>query len=201
MIYHIKGKIRGKPPGKCLLGVSFGDSEIVLELSIPETSHIKLGQINEIETLFIFPVINDKKQVLYGFKTEEDRNLFETLVKLPNIGASIAFRLLSGMSADEVFEALEIGNIDAIASIKGIGKKRAERIFFELKAKLPEIRKHHLTGYMKSIEEAITALTRLGYRNREAQEVVKRVISQYKNKELTTEEIIKEALRKGTRTE
>ena len=201
MIYHIKGKIRGKPHGKCLLGINLGESEIVLEISIPETSFNKLAEVNETENLFIFPIFNDKKQVLYGFKSEEDRNLFETLVKLPNIGASIAFKLLSGMSAEEVFDALEREDIDAIASIKGIGRKRAERLVFELKSKLPEIKKHHLTGYREAIEGAISALTRLGYRDREAHEIVKRVVAQFKDKELTTEELIKEALRIGTRTE
>ncbi len=201
MIYHIKGKIRGKPPGRCLLGINLGESEIVLEINVPETSFSKLGEINEIDDLFIYPVFNEKKQVLYGFKSEEDRNLFETLVKLPNIGASIAFKLLSGMSADEIFDALDREDIKSIASIKGIGIKRAERLVFELRTKLPEIKKHHLSGYREEIEGAISALTRLGFRDREAHEIVKKVVSMFKDRELTTEEIIKEALRIGTRTE
>jgi len=201
MIYHIKGKIRGKPPGRCLLGISLGESEIVLEISVPETSYRKLREVNQVDDLFLYPVFNEKKQVLYGFKSEEDRNLFETLVKLPNIGASIAFKLLSGMSADEIFEAVEKEDIHAIAGVKGIGVKRAERLIFELRARLPEIKRHHLTGYREAIEGAISALTRLGYRDREAHEIVKRVVSQFKDKELTTEEIIKEALRIGTRAE
>ena len=201
MLYYLKGKIRGKTQQKCLLGLEMGATEIVLEILVPTTTLEQLGEVNSVQGLFVVPIWTDKTQALYGFATEEDRNLFETLVKLPNIGPSLAFRLLSGLRASEILQAVETQDVNLLAQVKGVGRKRAERLSFELGSRLPEIREKRFTGREETLRRAVLALVRLGLRETEAREAVREALRSWEGEtEPTEEDLIREVLQRQTET-
>ncbi len=199
MLYYLKGKIRGKTQQKCLLGLEVGGTEIVLEILVPATTLERLGEVNTLQGLFVVPIWTEKTQAIYGFATEEDRNLFETLVKLPNIGPSLAFRLLSGLQASEILQAVETQDVDLLAKVKGVGRKRAERLIFELGSRLPEIREHRLTGREEVLRRAVLALVQLGLRETEAREAVRDALRHWQDEsEPTEEELVRKVLQRQT---
>ncbi len=162
------------------------------ELTIPLSTYEKLGEEGDEEKLYVFPAIVKGDLVFYGFKTEEDRLLFSRLIKLIGIGPSLALRLLSGMNAEELLAAISGEDVKTLASIKGVGKKRAERLIFELKGKLPEFETEEKKE-LKSVEEqAIDALVALGLKPKEAESAVKKVL--VSSPDLSIEEVIKQAL-------
>ncbi len=167
-------------------------SYLDFELAIPLSTYEKLGEEGEEENLYVFPAMVKGDLVFYGFKSEEDRLLFSRLIKLIGIGPSLALRLLSGMNAEELLAAISGEDVKTLASIKGVGKKRAERLIFELKGKLPEFETEEKKE-LKSIEEqAVDALVALGLKPKEAETAVKKVLSS--TPDLSVEEVIKQAL-------
>ncbi len=193
MLYSIKGKLIAKKPFACVIRLTMQDgSYLDLELTIPLSTYEKLRGEGEEEKLFVFPAMVKGDLVFYGFKSEEDRLLFSRLIKLIGIGPSLALRLLSGMNAEELLAAISGEDIRALASIKGVGKKRAERLIFELKGKLPEFETEERKERENVEKQAVDALVALGLKPKEAEAAVKKVISATSN--LPVEEVIKQAL-------
>ncbi len=192
MLYSIRGRLISKKPFFCVLRVNLTeDSSIDFELTIPLSTFERLENEGEIELLYVYPTVVKGELIFYGFKTEEDRLLFTRLIKLIGIGPSLAIRLLSGMTAEEILAAISNEDVKALAGIKGVGKKRAERLIFELKGKIPEIGEEEKIS--KNIEDqAVEALVALGLKPKEAESAVKKVF--VTSKELSVEEIIKTAL-------
>ena len=167
-------------------------SYIDFELTIPLSTYEQLGEEDSEESLFVYPALVKGELVFYGFKTQEDRMLFTRLIKLIGIGPSLAVRLLSGMTAEELLAAISNEDLKKLAGIKGVGKKRAERLIFELKGKLPEFETEK-AGETRNVEEqAIDALVALGLKPKEAETAVKKILAS--NRELTVEDVIKQAL-------
>ncbi len=192
MLYSIKGRLISKKPFSCVLRVNFNEySSLDFEMTIPLSTFERLKEEGEVEQLYIYPALVKGELIFYGFKSEEDRLLFTRLIKLIGIGPSLAIRLLSGMTAEEVLTAISNEDVKALAGIKGVGRKRAERLIFELKGKIPEISEEERVS--KNVEEqAVEALVALGLKPREAESAVKKVIAS--SKDLSVEEIIKNAL-------
>lgn len=167
------------------------DNGLDFELTIPLSTFERLKNEGETETLYVYPAIVKGNLIFYGFKTEEDRLLFTRLIKLIGIGPSLAIRLLSGMTAEEILAAISNEDVKTLAGVKGVGKKRAERLIFELKGKIPVIGQEEKIS--KNIEDqAIEALIALGLKPKEAESAVKKVTMSSKG--LSVEEIIKNAL-------
>ena len=193
MLYSIKGKLISKKPFSCVIRVSmFENSHMDFELVIPLSTYEHLGEEGSEEQLFVYPAYVKGELVIYGFKTQEDRMLFTRLIKLIGIGPSLAVRLLSGMNAEELLAAISNEDLKRLAGIKGVGKKRAERLIFELKGKLPEFEKEHKEEARNVEEQAIDALIALGLKPKEAEIAVKKVLTGTNN--LSVEDIIKQAL-------
>ena len=132
---------------------------------------------------------------LFGFLSMDDLGIFKLLINVSGIGPKGALAVLSAMTPDELRLAIITGDISKISSAQGVGKKTAERVVLELKDKVstpvPDIAMDDPSVSTGAVSEAVQALVSLGIAERQAALAVSAV----ENKELTSEEIIKEALK------
>jgi holliday junction DNA helicase RuvA len=130
---------------------------------------------------------------LFGFYTESEKEMFELLISVNGIGPKLAISILSGILVDELRHAIMAGDISRIVSIPGIGRKTAERLVLELKSKIASVSSEEEAKIPFSIKnEAIAALTTLGYNLKQAEKSVRDIISADTN--VTLEDLIKKAL-------
>ncbi|MBT7408452.1 MAG: Holliday junction branch migration protein RuvA [Methylococcales bacterium] len=202
MIGFLRGKIVAINPPLLLLDVN----GVGYELEAPLTLFDGLPDVNQELMLYTHFLVREDAQILYAFRTDQDKSWFRTLIKVNGIGAKLALTILSGMKMDEFIYAIREKDVNALKSISGIGKKMAERLIIEMKDRLDddswntigvEINKN-LAGNPGTDSlpvkaphiEAINALVALGYKHQSASQMV----SEFKNKDLSIEEIIKLAL-------
>lgn len=188
MISRLKGILVKKTPTFVILdigGVGYG-------LQIPLTVFYRLPKEGEVVELAVYTYLQKDGITLFGFLSEEQKELFEMLISVRGIGPKVALTLLSGMEAEEVKEALLEGDRSRLEKVPGIGRRLAERMIFELKGKLASRPKDTFT-YDEDFEDALVALVRLGYPKGEAKRALKQVLQQ-KGK-LSLGDLLKEALR------
>lgn len=144
--------------------------------------------------LFTHLHVREDALELYGFSTPEERKLFRLLLPISGIGPKVALQILSAMTPGRFREAIIRERPETLLTIKGIGKKTAERLILELKEKLPKIPlgKEPVTIFSDREELAFRALTRsLGFGEREARRAIEKAKAE---EDLPTEELIKRAL-------
>lgn len=195
MIEYISGNIADLSPTRIVVdnhGMGYG-----LEISLQTYEALR----NYKETkVYVFTTINqrDATEVMYGFATKDERELFELIVGISGIGAASARMILSAMTADEFREAIISENINKIKSIKGIGLKSAQRMILELKDKIVKGEGAGSDVIFKAdnnsdIEEATSALTMLGFSKPNVNKAIQAVLK--KNPGAKVEDIIKAALK------
>ena len=188
MIGFLKGKIISSRPTQLLLDVNGVGYSVNISINTFE----KVSQKKEAQ-LFIHTNVKEDSITLYGFYTEYEKEMFELLISISGIGPKLALSLLSGIEANELKEAIGIGDVTRIVAIPGIGRKTAERLILELKGKVGSISDTSETTSERGVkQEAISALTTLGYNFATAEKVVRQVLSSSPSS--TIEELIKKAL-------
>jgi Holliday junction DNA helicase RuvA len=193
MISYVRGKLVKKTPTYVVVetnGVGF-------KLRIPLSSFKTLGELGEeIRVLAHLHAREDALQ-LFGFASEEERDLFQLLISVAGIGPRSAQGILSGISVEEFKRAVMDQDVAALISAPGVGKKTAERLVLELKEKIGEKKKGEAAvppfRTTPTAEEAIQAMISLGYKRSRAQEVIQRVIKE--DISLPVEEVVRRALR------
>ncbi|HOV21747.1 MAG TPA: Holliday junction branch migration protein RuvA [bacterium] len=196
MIYYINGKIVEKNPIKVVVekdGIGY-----VVNVSLQTSENI--GNPGDDVKLYTVLKIADEDINLYGFSTDHEREFFLLLIGVPNIGPKVALRILSGSSVEEIYNAISNEDPSFFTKIPGVGKKTGERLIVELKQKIEKIELVPSVESIKTDRElfsnAVDALTVLGYKRAEAISSVKKILSQFNNKSLTLEEVIRETLKK-----
>ena len=127
-------------------------------------------------TLLTHFVVREDAQQLFGFATDSEREAFRSLIKISGIGARTALSLLSGMSVEELAQAVTLQESARLTKVPGIGKKTAERLLLELKGKIgADIGLSNQTHQTDNQLEILQALTALGYSDKEAQLALKQV--------------------------
>jgi Holliday junction DNA helicase RuvA len=120
--------------------------------------------------------VREDAQQLFGFATETEREAFRQLIKISGVGSRTALAVLSGMSVNELVQAIALQEAGRLTQVPGIGKKTAERLCLELKGKLaPDL---GITGKPRVIEassEILQALLALGYSEKEALLALKQI--------------------------
>ncbi|MCI9458955.1 MAG: Holliday junction branch migration protein RuvA [Clostridia bacterium] len=143
-------------------------------------------------TVPVYLAVREDAMELYGFTDDSERALFLQLIGVSGVGAKLAMSILGGMPADRLVSAIGRGDIALLSSIKGVGKKTAERIALELKGKVAPCDD---TAAPEPVEEldgnAVSALVGLGFDRREAEAAVRRVQGSCKS----TEDIIRAVLK------
>ena len=124
MINHVKGTIEEVNPAYVIVETSGGVGYII-NISLATFSQIKDQKEVKLLTHFI---VKEDAQVLYGFATEEERELFKLLISVNGIGPNTSRLILSSMSVGEVLNAIATEDVKTIQSVKGIGTKTAQRV-------------------------------------------------------------------------
>lgn len=188
MIGYLKGKIISSKPTQIILDVNGVGYKIGISINTFE----KIVDQEQV-SLFVHTHVKEDSISLYGFFSESEKEMFELLISISGIGPKIALGLLSGISVDDLKEAIEEGNVSRIIAVPGIGRKTAERLVLELRSKVEDLSISELTKTQPSIKsEAISALTTLGYNVKVAEKVVRDLIAE--NSNFALEDLIKKAL-------
>ncbi|MCD6093516.1 MAG: Holliday junction branch migration protein RuvA [Candidatus Omnitrophica bacterium] len=164
------------------------------QLSVPLSTFEKLGDLETKVKIFVYlhfstsgPTSNVK---LYGFLTQEEKDLFKSLISISGIGPRIALTILSGSSVKDFQKAVSEENYQVLTVVPGIGRKTAQRLILELKEKI----EFSFSKEEKGIErDALAALISLGYKRQAAEQAIKRVLLD--KKEINLEELIRETLK------
>jgi len=188
MIGRISGILLDKTPPLALIdcnGVGY-------ECEVPMSTFYLLPQVGEKVTLLTHFVVREDAQLLFGFGTNQERLMFRQLLKVNGIGAKSALAILSGLSIDELIQAVSLQEAGLLTRVPGIGKKTAERLLLELKDKftLDSALSIKGSGITSISQDVLNALIALGYNERESLNAVKSL-----DTSLTVNDGIKQALK------
>ena len=169
MIGRLQGTLAEKNPPQVLIdchGVGY-------EVDVPMSTFYHLPGLGEKVSLLTHFVVREDAQLLYGFATAQEREAFRQLIKISGVGPRMALSLLSGMSVNELSQAITAQEPGRLVKVPGIGKKTAERLLLELKGKLgPDL---GLPAQVANDHQAdiLQALLALGYSDKEAAAALK----------------------------
>lgn len=193
MIAFLKGKIHVKSPNQLILDVR----DMGYQLEISNQTFDGLPSEGETVKLLVHHHITDNDQRLFGFLSQNEKDLFELLITVKGVGPKLGLTILSGLPAEEITGAIAQKDKAALSKISGIGKKTAERMILELKDKMSEMvdatyskGSSALSGNLK--EEAVSALQSLGFKKRDAEQAVS--MAARKNGSENVQDLVKKAL-------
>uniref|UniRef100_A0A7V2ZHI0 Holliday junction branch migration complex subunit RuvA n=1 Tax=Ignavibacterium album TaxID=591197 RepID=A0A7V2ZHI0_9BACT len=188
MIGFLRGKVVSAKPTQIILDVNGVGYLVNISISTFE----KISDQNEI-SLFIHTHVREDALSLYGFYTEAEKEMFELLISISGIGPKVALSILSGITVDELQNAIQTENVSRLVSVPGVGRKTAERVVLELKSKVGFIETTVSKGIDYTVkQEAVLALTTLGYNQKIAEKVVRDLLSE--NSSITLEDLIRKSL-------
>ena len=197
MIEYIRGELVEITPALAVIdcnGIGYG-------------IHISLNTYSAIQgkksvKLYIYEAIREDAHVLFGFSTKQERELFLLLISVSGIGGNTARMILSALSPAELCNVISSGNEKLLKGVKGIGLKTAQRIIVDLKDKIAATGMETVSGSVATLspantevhDEAIAALTMLGFAQAPSQKVVTAILKEEPG--LTVEKVIKLALKR-----
>lgn len=162
---------------------------VTLRVSIPDSTLRSIGAAGGQVRLLTSLQVREDSLTLFGFRTEEERSVFEALITINGVGPRLALGVLSQLSPDSLAAAVQAGDANAIATVHGVGRKTAGRIVLELKGKLPEGWSSAQPSYQD--DEVLDALTSLGYSAIEVRQAVGEITD---GASLTVEEKVRRVL-------
>ena len=168
MIGQLRGVLIDKRPSQVLLDVA----GVGYQVHIPLSTFYSLGELKDEVSLLIHTHVRDDALLLYGFLTAREKHFFELLISASGVGPSLALKILSGMSVDDLIPAIRAGDLLQLTRIPGVGKKTAERIVVELRDKLAQMEaaepeRPAAKGGLAA--DVVSALLNLGYDRRAAE--------------------------------
>lgn len=192
MITHIKGRLVEKNPAYVVIdcqGVGY-----LLRISLHTFS-----QIGSDESCMLFTHLSVKEDshTLFGFAEKEERELFRFLTSVSGVGPNTAQMILSSLSPNDAQQAILSENVALLKSVKGIGAKTAQRIILDLKDKLAKqgiATDLNFVQHNTAREEALSALTMLGFSKNAIEKVVDKELQN--EGQLEVEELVKRVLKK-----
>ena len=193
MIAYVRGEIAEKEPTRVVIeagGVGY-------ELLIPVSTYEKLPRIGSEAKLLAYHCVREDDEMLFGFATADEREMFGKLTSVSGVGPKIALAILSGSSVGELSMAIVGGNAKRIAAIKGVGKKTAEKICVELRDKVNALAFAGGSGDRNvaapTAADAVAALRALGFNEEVSSKMVAEVLAKHPEAD-TVEKIIKLSL-------
>lgn len=200
MISYLKGTLTRKHPTEIIVDVVGIGYAVNISLSTYE----QLPELNADVHILTHHHIREDAQVLYGFMTENEREMFRLLIGVSGIGPKMAQTILSGIRPDELARTITAGAISSLTAVPGVGKKTAERLVLELKDKVMK-----MEGSEKIIDmpntgasvrsEALTALVSLGFSREKAEHALRSILNDVSGKTISVEELIKRALQHSSK--
>ena len=180
MIAFIHGIVEEKQPARVIINAA----GVGYELAITLNTYEDLPPPGQVTRLHTYHHVREDAEILFGFSNMSERTFFEQLIGVASIGPSTALGILSGMPLVGLRAAIVAEDVKRLSSIKGVGKKTAERIIVELKDKISSLaiaeeitRGNAPTAADRVMNDAVLALIALGYRNAEAFTAVKQAMA------------------------
>ena len=173
MIGRLNGVLLEKTPPLVLLDVN----GVGYECEVPMSTFYNLPATGERTVLLTHFVVREDAQLLYGFGSERERSAFRRLLKVNGVGAKSALAILSGLSVDDLAQAVALQETALLTRVPGVGKKTAERLLLELKDKF-KFDGAAVEGTSQASSaggDVLNALLALGYKEREALATVKQL--------------------------
>jgi holliday junction DNA helicase RuvA len=199
MIAYLSGKLLEKQANTVIVETS----GVGYEVTIPLSTFYEIGEVGDAIELRIYTHVREDALQLFGFQSEREKQLYLKLISVQGIGAKSGITMLSGMSADEIIVAIRTDNLARLTSIPGVGRKTAERLVIELRDKLNELSSTATQQQLSAAaggaslpadavyEDALSALTNLGYQRNAAEKALKQAVQE------GTEMSVQKLLRKG----
>jgi holliday junction DNA helicase RuvA len=199
MICFLRGRLVKKLPARAEVDVNGVGYEVIIPLS----TYDSLPSAGDTVSLVTYDHVREDAHILYGFTSDEEKELFSLIIQVNRIGPKIALSILSEMTAREFSNAVVTEDVSTLAGISGVGKKTAERIVMELKEKIPKMAfSAHMEERVgdeaaqsvdrKKLQDAINALELLGYKRPAAYKACVEILN--KN-DCPVEELVRSALR------
>lgn len=175
MYAYLQGKFTHKTPAQIYIDVN----GIGFEVNVSLNTYSAIQKLHE-GKLFTYLQIKEDGHTLYGFFEKEEKDIFLLLISVSGVGASTARMMLSSVRPDEIATAIIQGNVKLLESVKGIGKKTAERLVLELKDKVGK-QAIGTTGTSFAIansieQDALIALTSLGIAKAQAEQAIQKIM-------------------------
>jgi Holliday junction DNA helicase RuvA len=171
MIASIQGKILQQ--GDDYLIILVGG--LGIRVNVPRTVFDQIDGPGHPVQLATHLDVKEDSLTLYGFASEEERQIFETLTNISGVGPKLALAILSTLSINQLRNAIAQGESDLLTRVPGIGKKKAEKIAFELKDKIVIEGPPELVGLYDVDADVLDALVALGYSIVEAQSAIQAI--------------------------
>jgi Holliday junction DNA helicase RuvA len=173
MIGRLNGVLLEKTPPLVLIDVN----GVGYECEVPMSTFYNLPAIGEKVVLLTQFIVREDAQLLYGFGSDRERLTFRQLLKVNGVGPKLALSILSGLSVDDLVQAVALQDAALLTRVPGVGKKTAERLLLELKDKFSiDGMSIAQGGQAKSASsDVLNALLALGYNEREALAAVKQL--------------------------
>ena len=204
MIGRLRGIVIEKQPPEVLLEVG----GIGYEVQMPMTCFYELSEVGQEVIIFTHFVVREDAQLLYGFNKKSERELFREVIKANGVGPKLGLAILSAMTASQFVRSVELEDVTTLVKIPGVGKKTAERLVVEMKDRLKgwgegdlftealdtagsNAAIQHPANQARAEDEAVSALVSLGYKP----QVAAKVVAQIAQPDMTSEAIIRDALR------
>lgn len=194
MIAYLKGILIKKSTEQAVLDIN----GVGYRTHIPLSTYLKLGNIGEQAELLAYTHVTDNSLSLYGFHTEDEREIFLKLIGISGIGPKIALNILSGIEASDLEDAIRRSDVARLSLIPGIGKKTAMRIALELQEKLALKEQILASGGFQEKEDLVSALMNMGFKRKEIEKIVEETIKIH-SAEAGFEQLLRESLKKLAR--
>lgn len=189
MIGQLNGKLVEKNPTELIIECGGVGYEVKISLNTFST----IGSTEAIK-IFTKLVVREDAQILYGFASKEEREMFNHLISVSGIGPNTAMIMLSSLVPDEIAHAIQSEDVRTIQSIKGIGAKTAQRVIIDLKDKMLKMvfsSENIFNQNNTNRFDALTALVSLGFDKKSAEKAIDKIATG----DETVEKLIKEALK------
>jgi Holliday junction DNA helicase RuvA len=174
MIALLRGVLTEKHPNQAIVetgGVGY-------DVTIPISTYANLPNTGSEVRLRIHTHVREDALALYGFLSQDEKNLFEKLISVSGIGPSLGIKVLSGMAAADLLGAIRKGEVERLVRIPGVGKKTAERMVLELRDKLPAPTGEDIRGGAPALtavdQDVLSALLNLGCNRPQAEAAVRK---------------------------
>ena len=193
------GSIRGRLTFKQAPQIIVECGGVGYEIETPMSTFLELPNPGSDVSLFTHLLVREDAHTLFGFSTVEEKALFRSLLKISGVGAKMGLAILSGMSVDGFVRCVQHEDTAMLVKIPGVGKKTADRLIIEMRDRILDAGSSSspLSTTVAEVSdargEAFDALVALGYKPAE----VKRLIGNIETSDLTTEDIIRGALKQA----
>jgi holliday junction DNA helicase RuvA len=195
-------KLTGALITKAIDHVVLDVRDVGYRVFIPLSTYYDLPELNTAVSLLIHTYVREDSFQLFGFLTVDERDLFEALLRVTKVGPKLALTMLSGMSANDLRQAVIEGDVQRLSAVPGVGRKTAERIMLELRDRLAKGQPELVADLAPRgngqhvVADAVTALQNLGYPRAVAERSIRQALHIIDATEMPAlKDLVREALR------